>query len=307
MNIVLASDNNFVQHCCVAMTSILKNNSDVHFYLLTEGLSTQNETLLKVQVERFGGTLNICNVPSDIVQKFPLPPEGSAHITIATYYRLLVCLLLPESVDKIMYLDCDIVVRGSLIDLWNIDMSGKGIGAIYQCQESAYRDNSFKRLKYEPQDGYFNAGVLLINLDFWRKNQLTDKLLEFIKCNYNSILAHDQDVLNAIFHGNVIPLSKKWNYHSNFIGNHKNTFPSFVNYTDDVEPVIVHFVSKPKCWDYGCKHPYKDEYFKYLNDTPFVGWKPKLTKDSFIKYILVPSIISLDVLNLRYFFIHRKK
>ena len=88
MTIVLATDENFVQHCCVAMASVLKHNQDVFFYIFTEGISKENALVLKNLVSDLGGRLEIILVDSNTVRKFPMPANADAHISIATYYRL---------------------------------------------------------------------------------------------------------------------------------------------------------------------------------------------------------------------------
>lgn len=122
MNIILATDDNFVQHCCVAMTSVLLNDTDVQFYIFTEGLTQYNVELLTNQVVSYGGKIHICIVDSKIVSKFPMPTYADAHISIATYYRLFAAEILPQDIDKVIYMDCDMVARKSFAELWNTDI-----------------------------------------------------------------------------------------------------------------------------------------------------------------------------------------
>lgn len=290
MNIVLASDNNFVQHCCVTMTSILLHNKDVVFYLFTEGLSDKNVILLTNQVERLGGVLNICIMDSAIVSRFPMPRQHATHITVATYYRLFAEYALPRSVDRLIYLDCDIVVRGDLSELYNTDLNGYAVAAVYQHNEWAIDNKTFERLNIPFENGYFNAGVLLINLDYWRENNVTNRLLVFIKENYDRIRAHDQDTLNAVLYNETKALDYKWNYLPIFLNPSYYTFPSKVDYTIKREPIIVHFVNRPKPWEYYSDHPYTCEYFQYLDLTPFKGWRPKWNWSSFEKYRIKPFL-----------------
>ena len=307
ISIVLATDDNFVQHCSVVIASILANNTDVSFYIFTEGLKDENVKILMDLAKENGGELHVCIVDSQIVSQFPMPPYMSNHISIATYYRLFVEWLLPKDVDRVIYMDCDIVVRGSLDPLWRTDMSDMAIGAVYQNNEWAIDNNSFERLGYSKEYGYFNAGVLLINLDYWRKHGVTDELMAFIQNNFDKIHSHDQDVLNAVLHGKVKPLSYTWNCLPSFFEKNKYTFPSCVNYTEIIaEPIVIHYVFKPKPWQFECRHPFKDDYFKYLDNTPFRGWRPKRTWRGFWEYVLKPKslmlLVHLDVLKIRKLF-----
>lgn len=310
MNIVLATDDNFVQHCSVVVNSLLSNNTGVSIYILTEGISKDNTNYLTNLVNDKKGKLHIMKVPSSIVQKFPMSALASGHISIATYYRLFVPSLLPDAVDKIIYMDCDIVVRGSLEKLWEMTLEDYAIGAVYQDLGWSDYNMSWERLNIPREEGYFNAGVLLMNLKYLRKVKFEEKATEFIKDNYKRIISHDQDVLNSLLYNYTLPLSPKWNYIPMFLS--KRLFklefpPKFINRLNDVKqkdftPVVVHFVSTPKPWAAGCNHPYKSEYYKYLDQNKWHFEEPKSTFNTWVKYQLIPSlrdiVLSADVFKL---------
>ena len=180
MNIVLATDDNFVQHCSVTMLSILKHNSDVVFYILTEGLSESNVSMLNNIVAENGGDIYICNVDKEVVKRFPMPADADAHISVATYYRLLTEFILPQSVDKYIYMDCDMVVRGNMLELWNENVENYAIGAVFQSVSLAQEQDK-NRLGIPEKNGYFNAGLLLVNLKYWRENNISKRLLDFVE------------------------------------------------------------------------------------------------------------------------------
>lgn len=307
INIVLATDDNFVQHCSVVIASVLANNKDVSIFIFTEGLKPENEGKLKDLTTKLGGELHICLMDSDVVSQFPMPSYMSSHISIATYYRLFVVKALPSDIDKVIYMDCDIVVRGDLMPLWETDMTDKALGAVYQYNEWAFVEHSYERLGFDSKYGYFNAGILLINLAYWRKHQVTEQLMNYIKDNYSQIHSHDQDVLNAVLHQSVQPLSYTWNCLPSFFEKGKFTYPDFVDYSEDIaDPVIIHYVHKPKPWQYECRHPYKDEYFKYLDQTSYKGWRPKRVWKDYKEFVLMPGLIrflaKIDVLKVRKLF-----
>ncbi|SDS26599.1 Lipopolysaccharide biosynthesis protein, LPS:glycosyltransferase [Polaribacter sp. KT25b] len=275
MNIVLATDDNFVQHCSVTIVSVAKNNPNVTFYILTEGLNSENQILLN----NLGVILNIIKINRNVLNKFPMPDDDKlSHISLATYYRLLISSLLPIDVHKIIYLDCDIVVRKNIYELWNEDISKFAMAAVFQIA----RENieSISRLGYSIENGYFNAGVLLINLDYWRNNNVESQLIDFISNYHSRIVFHDQDTLNAVLHSKVKELSCRWNMLSSYFkldvhkiinmkvnGNMKNIS---YNYSKEIlseilDPTIIHFVSRPKPWSRKCYHPYMYEYYVYLS------------------------------------------
>ena len=297
MIIVLASDNNFVQHCCVAMISILKNNKDVTFFVLTEGLFSSNKAIMQDLVKQNCGKINILEVPSEVVNKFPMPKNAADHISIATYYRLFVELLLPKDIEKVIYMDCDIVVRSSIANLWSEDISDYALGAIYQHNEWAFSGNSFGRLGFPEKYGYFNAGVLLINLKYWRENNITKDFFDYIRANSQNIRSHDQDVLNAVLFDKTKPMSCNWNMLSIFFADNKTfakyTFPyslyeNIAAYRK--EPAVIHYVSRPKPWEFGCMHRFVKDYYYYLSFTPWKNWRPQWSCTNMYKYVILPIL-----------------
>lgn len=288
IRIAIAADDAYVQHCGAFINSVVKHNPDVQFYFLTEGITRENEEILKTIADQNGGDLVVCNVPSNIVKQFPMTPQMPSHISLATYYRLFLTTLLPDSIEKILYLDCDMIVRGSLLQLWETDISKHPIAAVYQ-HFGGENNDSWERLGISREQGYFNAGCLLMNLSLLREMGFQRDALFFIEKNYDRIIFHDQDVLNALYSGKVLPLSCKWNYLSLFYKKRveQSDFPSFCNYVEELKdpnfsPVIVHFVSAPKPWKYGCDNPYKKEYFDNLIGTPWEGYKVKFSFKTFI-------------------------
>lgn len=303
MTIVLATDDNFVQHCCVAMASVLKHNQNVFFYIFTEGISKENVLVLKNLVSDLGGHLEIILVDSNIVGKFPMPANADAHISIATYYRLFTALLLPNNVEKAIYMDCDMVVRKSMQELWNTALSSSALGAVYQ-PISQSQEADLERLSIPKDYGYFNAGLLLLNLKYWRECAVTDRLLAFIKNRFASIKQHDQDVLNAVLYSEAVPLNYTWNYLPPFINVSKLSFPDRVDYSkQETDPAVVHFVSAPKPWEYGCRHPFRKEYYKYLSYTPFKDFSPSFNWKKYYKNCLriwlLNFICKIDLFNIR--------
>lgn len=296
MNIVIASDDNFVQHCCVTMLSVLKNNKDVTFYLLTEGLAKENVSIITSMVTENEGIVNIIKVPKEVVSRLPMPKDSMlSHISVATYYRLFISSLLPSTVEKVIYLDCDMIVRCDISALYQTSIDKYALGAVYQDDKSIMDYRTFERLGYSPNYGYFNAGMLLINLKYWRSHNLEEQFMTYISTNYDKIVMHDQDVLNATLHNQVLMLDCKWNMLTSFfmrgVVDYKDSkcasyVPSIIK-NNMQNPAIVHFASKPKAWDWACSHPFKRDYYNYLDMTIWEGWRPSF---SFSKYNIIERL-----------------
>ena len=264
MDIVCSIDNNYVQHCCVMLTSFFENNKEEGnvIHLLTEGITEDNKKTIEELIHAYKGEFCYYLVNSEIVASFPIK-EGD-HLTIATYYRLLMADILPQSIDKILYLDCDIIINDSITELWNTSLDGYAMAAIEELGCSL--PDVYKRLGYDKKYGYFNAGVLLINLQYWREHNLTREFLLYIAENYEKLKAHDQDVLNALLHKKCLHVSYKWNveeafYHYSVMKRLKhNRELRFVLR----HPTILHYTWKPKPWDLSCKQPFRINYYIYL-------------------------------------------
>lgn len=276
MNIVCSSDNNFVQHCCIMLTSVLKHNTNVVVYLLTEELTDDNLNKIREEVVSKSGEFHLILVDGYIISQLPMPELSElSHISSATYYRLLITYLLPKNIDKIIYLDCDIIVRKSIEDLWKTNIDNYALGAVYQIAEDTVEE--IKRLEYPLKYGYFNAGVLLINLDYWRKFKISDKLLSYLIDNYGVIKYHDQDALNSVLYKECLNISCKWNMMSVYFskdiflikdvykGEIINEYKAYRNQLklEMKNPSVIHYVSKPKPWDPYSVHPFRKEYYKY--------------------------------------------
>lgn len=308
MYIVLACDNNFAPYCATTIASIATNNSGVVFYLLTDNLNNSNAQLLESMTEQMGSRLNIVYVDKTMFADFPMPKQsGLSHISLATYFRLFTPILLPKEIDKIIYLDCDIIVRHNIQELYNTNINDFYIGAVYHNDELSVNNGAFKRLNIPPSQGYFNAGVLLINLKKWREDHIYDKCIEFLKKNRDNIVNHDQDVLNAVCGSKTKLLSYKWNTMNPFFMEHSKFSKDriMVNYQKEdksniTDPTIIHFAFRPKPWERICVHPFAYEFKKYLSLTPYKGTPPKSNSmKDLVQYVVKPILLGFG----RYTFI----
>lgn len=278
MNIVCATDDNFVQHCCIMLVSLLINNKDVSIYVLTEGLKPENIKKIEEEVSAKQGRLKFCKVDPTIVEKFPMPKGSNlAHISRATYYRLLIPELLPSDVEKVIYLDCDMIVSCSIQKLWETDMTGYALAAVPQI---GYGYEAL-RLGYPIEYGYFNAGMNVINMNYFREHHIVEGLIDYIEHNTSRIIYHDQDTLNAVLYDKTKHLLPMWNmtsliYTPGLDGRGDKQNGIIINdYHLEKEnakqykkcPPILHYVSKPKPWNKDCVHPLYHLYYDYAEQT----------------------------------------
>ena len=272
MNILLSTDNNYVMPTGVLMHSIgVNNGSDIHYHILINSdFEAINKECLSKIAYQYKNEIFFYTVNDSLTKELPFGkgnmPEG---VTIATYYRLFITKLLPADIDRILYLDGDMIVRNSIESLYETNLDGYALAVVHDMDE--IKHVSSERLPYPMKTGYFNAGMMLINLAYWRKNDAFGIFMDFIRNNGSCIIYHDQDVLNSVFYDKKKWLSVKYNFQNGFIlkNNSINTYNPSI--TDDIKlnktnPVIIHFsVGGPdhKPWFLFCFHPYRKEWLKY--------------------------------------------
>jgi lipopolysaccharide biosynthesis glycosyltransferase len=229
----------------VAMTSILLNSSErdeYFFHVISNFISDRSRRKLHDLTEIHGAELDICSIGEDIrkdIEKVNTIGDDT-HFTEASYYRLMVGRIFPD-LEKILYLDCDLVVLESLEELWNRDLSNSTIAAVEEIMTPPLHGDTFMGIQR-----YFNSGVLLFNLSRWRKLGYEQKCLGPGKDLLKRTAHHDQSILNHVFrNGDVEYLGARYNYLINF----KNFFPrSRDPVTKGLDPVIVHYAGL-KPWD----------------------------------------------------------
>lgn len=291
MNILLSTDNNYVMPTGVLMTSIsYHNGSDVRYHILVnkEFTDKSRQSLTRV-AEEFGNCIFFYTILPEMTKDLPFGrADQPTHVSIATYYRLFITEVLPADVDKILYLDGDMICRKNLSDLWNIALDGYAVGAVHDCDEDSHI--RAKRLPSFMKKGYFNAGMLLINLEYWRKMECYNQFIECINKYSEYIKFHDQDVLNICFYDKCKWLPLTYNFQSSFI-----FLPQYqADYSEIKEeieqmkhdPAIIHYVSSSKPWNINCFFGYRGAWRFYwrkslwkserlYNDEPY-GIKEKL-------------------------------
>ena len=279
MNILFSSDDNYARHLGVAIISILQRNRDVNkirFYVINNNISHNNVEKLKLLVGEYGNA-EIVFIPFGCIEE-KLHLNLSWPISLSSYARLFVGEVLPVEVERVLYLDCDVVVNGPLIDLWNTDLHGKCIGAIQDTIPSRTKASiglSSKQL-------YINAGDLLIDLKQWREGNIGKKCLNFIDSNSGCVTHHDQGVLNGVLNGQWKRLSLKYNVmtihylmsQSKIRRYYKDEAP----YYDDLaineaikKPIIIHFTPSftNRPWEDNCCHPLRVFYSRVLAISPW--------------------------------------
>ena len=215
-------------------------------------------------------------VDGSLFNNFPQLGITKTYITKATYYRLLFTDTFGANINKVLYLDGDMIITGSLRLLWETDLDGYAVGAVTDMSESIH---DYIRLGYPRELGYFNAGMLLVNLDYWREHHVKDLFLDVINHHPERIKYHDQDVLNIVFCRAKKMLPFKYNFQDGFMYKAERMEMNAQKYAGEIKDAIahhaiIHYTSTAKPWHKECLNPFKAEWWKVLAKTSWVGYKP---------------------------------
>ena len=282
MNIVYTTDRTFLPQTAAGITSVCENNRKagrIWFFIFFLQVTEEEQKRLNAHVHAYAGDHRIREVIwTDLKDMnswfdFSFDTSGWNPIVLA---RLLMGQLLPKDVHRVLYLDGDTIVRKSLAGLWHQDLCGAVLGA---CMEPTC---SRKRKEMLGLSGkpYYNAGVLLADLDAWREQKTGEEIIRFYKEQGGRLFANDQDAINGCLKDRILPLSVAYNYHNTYDIYRYRLLEKNCDYPvpsrKELErirkdPCIVHFLGEERPWREGNKHRFRDEYLYYLSLTPWKG------------------------------------
>jgi len=271
IRIVSASDDAFVIPLGVMLTSLFENSPSrerIIVIILDGGISLVNrEKILRI-AEKYRAVIHILKIKKEQFKGLVTP----FHLKTPAYYRLAIPDLLDATIDKVLYLDCDLIVQDDISQLWNVDVSHHYLAAVESVGiERGYHLHDTKtRLKIPVGNKIFNSGVMVMNLALWRRDNIHHKIVEFILHNPDKIRLADQDGLNALLSDKWLSLPLRWNQQTIL---HKiiqtNKDPEFIEAINN--PAIIHFTGGIKPWHYADEHPQKKEFLRYRAMTE---WEP---------------------------------
>ena len=281
--VVCAADDRYAMPLAVVIRSAIENLSSdrqIVFFIIDGGIKQKNKNKILQSIS----TKNSKQCQIEWLQ----PLDGiltnmkiSTHITIAAYFRLLIPSLLPHHFSKAIYLDSDLIVKGDLGQLWDIDIADnyllavQGLGISYV--SSPHGLANYKELGIPAHYKYFNSGVMVINIEKWRTDSISVKVIEYVQYYKEYMYCHDQEGLNAVLAGKWGELEPRWNQTPGF---HKRSWKDSPFSEEDFDnakcdPYIVHFASSEKPWNSirSRRFPTNDLFFHYVDMTAWTGWR----------------------------------
>ena len=284
MDILYSSSDSYAFLTEISILSLLENNKgcdSIHIYIMDNHISNENRNKLIEVVEKYNREITF--VPMPDMKALTGQEIDTRRWNISTFGRLYMASALPETVHKVLNIDCDTIIVDTIEPLWNTDMTGKAFGGMLECINDRYRRNVGKN----NGDYYLNGGIVFLNLDEVRFGNYEKKFTDYIT-KYGSSLAYlDQDVLNGVVEQDKkVKLPMRYNTLSiYFYATYEQVlkirrakshdFYSKEEFTAAVKnPGLVHFTTcfldglRP--WIKGNQHPYRDKFLEYKNMSP---WK----------------------------------
>ena len=290
-NVVINIDDNYVQHCMAMLCSLFNNNKEhhIHVHVLTAKLSNDNTIMLNNLAKKYANDIFVYNVDESPLEGVQFRKERP--LSKAAYYRLLLASILPGNINRILYLDCDMIVLGDVSELFELEIENYALAATLDT--FPYSTLHRRQLHLSMNADVFCSGMMLVNLKYWRDNKVQDTLLEYARRRREVVFLHDQDVLNYAFQNKWFILPPKWNKYPT------TNMPSTTLYCKAYDldeyynnPKIIHYADKLiKPWN-DCPSPSKGLYQKYLKlsgyqDTLYIKVNNKIKFQSIKTIILL--------------------
>lgn len=252
-----------------------------------------DEQIIIPETLRYIGLRTFRLETSNFLQRAPI----SSRHSIATYFRLLIPAEVKGIYERILYLDSDIIcLQDGIERLFSVDLGGASLGAVRDNQQWRTPLRQVKEfgdlgLRSAP---YFNAGVLLIDVNSYNSELVLDRAIDLILYRSKSLLRHDQSILNLLFYQKWAELSPIWNWQYTWASRFYMTL---------AEPCLVHFIGPRKPWkDTGATLPasfrqiYSHFQAKHFPEQPelcridatHMGWPDNIVK-SFLKHALIAT------------------
>lgn len=249
MNIFVTLDSNYIYPLCVMLRSLAVNcgESRIDLYVAFSSLTENDFSRMESALCGTDHEIHPVHVGDEMFSGSPV----LERISKATYYRLLAGDILPPQVERVLYLDPDIVINKSLAELYSFDMGDNVIAGATHLFGPLGKINRL-RLGMKNNHCYINAGVILIDLKKWRETVSVKDILGYISKKHRTLFLADQDVINALFADKTAVLDeriynldeKTYKYYSKARSGHKRIDLQWVCENS----VVIHFNGKHKPW-----------------------------------------------------------
>lgn len=291
MNIAYACDDNYIAHTGISILSLFDSNQSVDeiaIYLISVNISEENITHIHNIVVKYKRKLII--IPfKELCPNLRLSNVGRHIETV--YAKLFFGNI--ANVDKIIYLDSDIIINGSLKEMWDIDLNDNYFGLL----KTVTKDYC-EKLGLNISDPFYNDGVAIVNSKKLRQDNVQENFLKFIDSFNGNPPVLSEGTINVVCRGKIMSIHPKFNFGSSFLmhsNKNLNIISSEVLYypagiIDEARsnPIVIHYLAGwfKRPWEVECTHPFKDKYLEFKKKTIWNDEKLKDKKLPFKLFIL---------------------
>ncbi|EOC1348782.1 glycosyltransferase family 8 protein [Cronobacter turicensis] len=269
-SLVMGFRDNYKKYGYTTLYSLLKNNREhsAIVYILSDDLAF--DYFFELEKE-FACKIIPIKISASYIDKV-----NCGHLTFGTLIRLLIGTYLPKELDKVLYIDADLIIDASIDELWQENIDGYYAAVV----PSSSPKSHLKKIGVA-ENKYFNAGVMLINLTLCRQNDVFARALELVTHNNYKFL--DQDALNIVMSEKVKFVPAKWNFDS-----FRAKTLLLKNEHNNKEKIeIYHFTGRDKPWIELCSNQYQSVYLKYYCDDLGFSVERNHSHYSKIKFLLI--------------------
>lgn len=270
--LLVGADDNYAMPLAVTLFSALEHLTPgrrANVYIMDGGISQANRERIEQVLKRPPLELRLEWIrPNQDSLHSLLPGQGTVnYISKATYLRLFAPDFISQS--RVIYLDSDLIVQRNLDELWAVDLAHHAVAAVLESGTTTLGAENinleWQAQHLDPTAPYFNAGVLLINLDVWRAESVSEKVFANIRAHRDVYRLLDQDGLNVVLYNNWLALDSCWNFQAS-----REALALERLRADEV--FVIHFSNSIKPWmkeAFGAERPYFAQFLRALKRS---GW-----------------------------------
>jgi lipopolysaccharide biosynthesis glycosyltransferase len=273
IHVAAACDEGYAMPLAVLVASICRANSSnrqVVIHVVHPGISQKLRCKVELSLHSHNVSIDWIAIPRGRLAEFAGSLASFHHVSIAAYYHLLLPELLPDALEKVLYLDCDLVVIEDLSELWDTPLEGTLLGAVPEIAKRASTAGAPEGIRRPADLGLadtqqlFNSGVMLIDLSRWRAKLIPHRCFAYIHAAMPQLRWHDQEALNVVACGDWRPLATRWNVTMHVFGD--VTDPTLASELVE-NPAIIHYNTSRKPWMAGFNMGFLSEFERHLDPT----------------------------------------
>jgi len=297
VHIAYATDDGYAKLAGISILSLLENNKSIpqlEIHIFDDEISVENQEKLRSIAANYDRQISFYNVKDKLAELTQQGVTGygcSVNIGMTAYSRLFAHDILPDSVTRIIYFDCDTMINGDIEPLFNMDLGNCALGMAVDCVRNEYK----KYINYPIDQPYYNSGVMIMDLKRWYEHKCMDRIWEHITKIRSDYPLVDQDFLNVVLPDEICTIDLRYNFLSQeFLYSYKGLLRVYGLRPDfwydrstyeaaRAEPIVYHFCGKTfiRPWYKNSLHPLKKKYDCFYFLSPWRSDEQKIYQLAF--------------------------